>query len=92
VVRLKHKGVAWKFTRFYCHPETARKEEAWSILRHLSQMQPVPWLCVGDFNENVTFNEKRGTITRSPRQMEAFQVALEDSQLCDLGFRSPKYT
>jgi hypothetical protein len=47
---------------------------------------------VGDFNEIVTSNEKRGTTARSLSQMEAFQATLEDSQLCDLGFRGPKYT
>jgi exonuclease III len=34
-------GTAWKFTGFYGHPETAKREEAWSLLRHLSQLLPV---------------------------------------------------
>lgn len=85
-------GPAWKFTGFYGHPETAKREEAWFLLRHLSQLLPVPWLCVGDFNEIVVSAEKRGATARSPRQMEAFQSTLEDSQLCDLGYCGPKYT
>jgi hypothetical protein len=47
---------------------------------------------VGDFNEIVVSAENRGAAARSPRQMEAFQSALKDSQFCDLGYCGPKYT
>jgi hypothetical protein len=41
-------GSAWKLTRFYGHPEAAKRAEAWSLLRYLSKLNPEPWLCVGD--------------------------------------------
>lgn len=34
----------------------------------------------------------KGGAKRARRQMTDFQEALEDSQLCDLGFKGPKYT
>lgn len=40
---------------------------------------------MGDFNEILDHSEKWGAATRSRGQMEDFQLALEDSQLCDLG-------
>jgi hypothetical protein len=62
------------------------------LLRHLCSLEPIPWLCVGDFNEIVKFSEIKGTTSRNRRQMEDFQRALEDCQLCDLGFKGSKYT
>jgi exonuclease III len=41
----------WKLTGFYGQPDTARREESWTLLRHLKSIQPTHWLCVGDFNE-----------------------------------------
>jgi hypothetical protein len=61
-------------------------------LRHLSCFAPLPWLCAGDFNEIVNLSEIKGSTSRSRRQMEDFQKALEDCHLCDLGFVGPKFT
>jgi hypothetical protein len=52
----------------------------------------MPWLCVGNFNEIVNLLEIKGATYRSQRQMDDFQQALEDCQLCDLGFKGPKFT
>jgi hypothetical protein len=82
----------WKFTGFYGHPEPAKREEPWALLRHLSMFQPIPWLCMGDYNEKVSQTEKRGAAQKPCRQIEAFQRALEVCKLCDLGFSGPKYT
>jgi hypothetical protein len=40
-------NLGWKFTRFYGHPETAKRKESWDLLRHLSTLQPTPWLAMG---------------------------------------------
>jgi len=90
-----HKGaneLVWKVTCFYGHPEPAKREEAWNLLRFLSRMEPIPWLCVGDFNEILVSSEKTTSSIRPYQQMRAFQSALEDCNLADLGFSGPKYT
>jgi hypothetical protein len=84
--------VAWKFTKFYDHSNVAKKKEAWALLQVLSQFQPTPWLCIGDFNEIINSNKKRGTLNRARWQMEAFQKTLEDCLLCDLDFKWPQFT
>jgi exonuclease III len=48
----------WKFTRFYGHPETPKRHEAWALLKYLARFDPLPWLCIGDFNEIVNGTEK----------------------------------
>lgn len=50
-------------------------------------MDPVPWVCLGDFNEFICLEEKFGGSGRQRSLMVAFQRALDDCDLLDLGFR-----
>jgi exonuclease III len=52
-------GNTWKFMGFYGHLDTAKRKEAWDLLRHLSHFQPLPWLCIGDFNEILDLSGKK---------------------------------
>jgi hypothetical protein len=61
-------------------------------LRHLKKISPLPWLCVGDFDESIEHFEKHGAALQPNRQMEAFREALEEYQLRDLGFIGSKFT
>ena len=92
IVKLGRDGFPWKFLGFYGHPVAEKRHELWGLLRHLSDYEPMPWLCVGYFNEIVNLSEIKGATCRNRRQMEDFQKALEDCQLCDLGFKGPKFT
>ena len=44
----------------YGHPEEERKAETWRLMRHLHACGTLPWLCLGDFNEILSSDEKRG--------------------------------
>jgi hypothetical protein len=61
-------------------------------LHHLQTFSPLPWLCIGDFNEIMELSEKYGATLRPDRQMEAFKKTLEDCKLSDLGFIGSKFT
>jgi hypothetical protein len=82
----------WKFTGIYDNPEITKRNETWAPLRHLSQTQPKPFLCVGDFNEILTIYKKNGSARLPHSQMEAFKRKLEDCQLSDLGSKGPQFT
>ncbi|XP_059436383.1 uncharacterized protein LOC132169350 [Corylus avellana] len=82
----------WKFTGFYGHPEASKRHEAWALLRYLGHLDPLPWMCIGGFNEVVNGTEKWGGRMRHQRGMQEFQRALEDCGLSDLGFCGSKYT
>jgi hypothetical protein len=71
---------------------SARREESWALLNHLKPLQPLPWLCIGSFNEILEQKEKSGAATRQASQMERFRRALEDYELCDLGYIGPRFT
>ena len=47
---------------------------------------------MGDFNEIVSMGEKWGGADKRDSQMEQFRSALEECDLCDLGFIGSKYT
>jgi hypothetical protein len=87
---LSSDGDPWKFSGFYGYPEVAKRQYSWTLL--LASLIPVLWLCLGDFNEILSLGEKSSRSYRSKNQMEAFQHALDDCNLLDLGFIGPKYT
>ena len=62
----------WRFTRFYGHPETNKREETWTLLKSLKHNNQIPWLCIGDFNEITSSFEKAGGNIRQARQMDRF--------------------
>jgi hypothetical protein len=82
----------WKLTGFYGHPEAHKRIEAWQLLRFLARMDPSPWICLGDFNEILSLDEKFGGSRRQRGLMENFQMALEESGLSELGYTGPKFT
>ncbi|XP_059455195.1 uncharacterized protein LOC132185439 [Corylus avellana] len=92
IVKLADEDFQWKLTGFYGHPDSTKRGESWSLLSHLRGFSPVPWLCVGDFNEITHQSEKLGASRRRESQMEAFRAVLEECYLGDLGFSGPKYT
>jgi hypothetical protein len=66
--------------------------EAWSLLKFLANLQPEPWVVMGDFNEVLVASKKWGGSAKSKRLMRDFQQALEDCDLADLGYRGPQFT
>jgi exonuclease III len=92
VIRSPMNAEQWKFSCIYGHPETAKRHESWTLMKHLAELAPEPWVCLGDFNEVVSMEEKRGGSERHRTQMRAFQQALEECSLSDLGYSGPKYT
>jgi len=83
---------AWWFMGFYGDPDTANREDSWSLLRDLSSRSSHPWICLGDFNEILLGEEKQGWLDRPERQMQSFRDALDFCRLKDLGFSGFPFT
>lgn len=49
----------WRLTGYYGYPESARRRESWQLLRYLSTISSLPWVCLGDFNYLLSSFEKR---------------------------------
>lgn len=85
-------GSPWKFTGFYGHLDATKRSEGWSLLCHLSTLEPIPWLCFEDYNEILATSEMSRPHSHARSQMEMFQKTLERCRLQELGFRGPKFT
>ncbi|XP_050280935.1 pentatricopeptide repeat-containing protein At1g08070, chloroplastic-like [Quercus robur] len=77
---------------FYGWPEEQRKHELWQLLKHLHTRISTPWLCVGDYNEILSSNEKQGGVPKPLNHMEAFRATLLHYGLEDLGFQGNIFT
>ena len=83
---------AWQFTSFYGESHTDDIMEAWNMLRMLHSKPHLPWLCMGDFNEILFSEEKRGGQVRPYCQMQAFKDVLDTCGFMDLCFTRPEFT
>lgn len=73
IVRENECNSKWRITGFYGHPKTHRRYESWGLLTFLHSQFQLSWLCLGDFNEILSINEKAGGVTRPQQQMEEFR-------------------
>lgn len=83
---------AWRLTGMYGEFRWANKHLTWSRMRQLHQSQNLPWLLVGDLNEIQFLHEKEGGNPRPMQYMQAFQEAIDDCELHDLGFLGDPFT
>ena len=67
------------------HPDTSKWEETWTLLESLRHSSNLPWLCVGDYNENISQSEKSGGSLRPTRQMDRFRTVIHYCGFVDLG-------
>ena len=55
----------WRLIGFYSHPETHKRYESRHLLAFLNNQFQLPWLCLGDFNEILSMDEKFGGANRT---------------------------
>lgn len=82
----------WRYTGVYGYPERGRRMEAWNMLRDLAGRSSLPWCIIGDFNDLMSANEKRGGRNHPRTLMQGFSDAILDSGLLDLGFEGEQFT
>ena len=68
------------------------KLETWRLLRHLNSQSASPWVCIGDYNEIISFEEKYGRHPRPLPPMVEFRNTLLHCGLIDHGFSGYPYT
>ena len=40
----------WRMTCIYDEAQTHLRHETWTVLKNISTLSSLPWLCIGDFN------------------------------------------
>ena len=61
-------------------------------IKYLKETSSLPWLTIGDFNENIGTSEKEGGSDRPRQQMTNFIETINACGLRDLGYNGPKFT
>ncbi|TXG57139.1 hypothetical protein EZV62_018452 [Acer yangbiense] len=51
-------GFMWRFSGMYGDPSPGKRVRSWELLRRLREVDRLPWICGGDFNELLCMNEK----------------------------------
>ena len=82
----------WRMTGFYGFPESSRRRDSWNLLRTLSDVSSLPWVCIGDFNDLLAANEKRGKHKHPNWKLQGFKQAVSDSGLLDIGMEGYQFT
>ena len=76
---------------FYGNPDTTKRLESWAKLKFLKGTSSLPWLVIGDFNEITGLSEKEGGQTKSRRQMDNFNDAINHYGFQEVDFIGPRF-
>ena len=86
------KGNPLSITFIYGHPDHSRRNEVWQKLRNLKYVVHPNWLCIRDFNQILTNEEKlsfnQGPIVRA----DLFHHLISNLQLCNLRAVGQRFT
>nr|XP_023892459.1 uncharacterized protein LOC112004444 [Quercus suber]POE60759.1 hypothetical protein CFP56_44118 [Quercus suber] len=89
---LDNKGFPLSITFVYGHPEHAKRREVWQQLRQLKQHAHPCWLCIEDFNQILSREEKLSFKNGNIVGANDFQQVLSDLLLCDLSASRQRFT
>lgn len=73
----------WRITGFYGLPERGRRQLFWNLLHTLASQSSLPWVCIGDFNDLLSSNDKRGRVEHPQWLVRGFRDAVSDCHLAD---------
>uniref|UniRef100_A0A803NVG6 Uncharacterized protein n=1 Tax=Cannabis sativa TaxID=3483 RepID=A0A803NVG6_CANSA len=85
-------GFVWRLTGCYGEPNRSLRFRIWNLLRTLSADNNLPWCVIGDLNNVVSQDDKKGGAPYPDWLLEGFNQALIDSRLCDLSLSGYPYT
>lgn len=81
----------WRLTGFYGFPETTRRRQSWALLRNLASLDTLPWCVIGDFNDILSKNEKRGHTDRPEWMIRGFREVVTDCGLNDIPLQGHQF-
>jgi hypothetical protein len=91
VVEEKEEG-EWRLTCYYGFPERGRRAQAWNLLRELRDMSELPWCVIGDFNDLLSQEDKRGIHPHPNWLCNGFRAAVSDCDLTDIRLEGYPFT
>ncbi|XP_050211630.1 uncharacterized protein LOC126661804 [Mercurialis annua] len=78
-------GIRWRFTGYYSYPERSRRKDLWDMIKRLSTSSKLPWCLMGDFNDILAQEEKRGGVSQPNWLLDGFLSTMVESGLPVVG-------
>ena len=84
VIIFDRDGKVWRCIGLYRHPDRNNRRETWDLLRSLKVISPLPWCIMGDFNNLLSREEKKGGAEYPDWLLNGFRDAVFDCGIIDL--------
>ncbi|XP_074352235.1 uncharacterized protein LOC141691391 [Apium graveolens] len=85
-------GSEWRLTGFYGYPERGRRQESWNLIRSLASASTLPWCVLGDFNDLMHNDEKKGRHKHPQNLLNGFRNTIEDCSLIEVDLKGGDFT
>ncbi|XP_058733184.1 uncharacterized protein LOC131604782 [Vicia villosa] len=82
----------WRLTCYYGFPERNRRRQAWNMIRELHSMSNLPWCIIGDFNDLLSQNDKKGLNIHPHWLCSGFQEVVTECDLTDIQLEGYPFT
>lgn len=82
----------WRLTGVYGEPDRQQRRQTWELLRNLARDSNLPWCIVGDLNNVLAQQDKRGGAPYPNWLVEGFNEVVTDVGLVDLELVGHQFT
>ena len=92
VVKVRSLNSSWLFTAVYANRRSVERQILWNNLMSVGDLQNMPWVIAGDFNESLAEEDKFGGRAVSVRRSLLFKECQDKCNMIDIGLSSPRFT
>ena len=92
MVKVRLLNTSWLFSIIYASSRIAERCILKNNLLSVFELNNLPWLLIGDFNEPLVSSDKYGGRVVNINNSLQFKECLDRCNMVDLGFSGPRYT
>ncbi|XP_030505125.2 uncharacterized protein LOC115720103 [Cannabis sativa] len=85
-------GNWWRITGVYGEPNRAQRDQTWTLLKTLARNSTLPWCVIGDLNNILSQEDKKGGRPYPQWLLQGFQSCLDECSLEDLDLLGYPFT
>ncbi|WOG93696.1 hypothetical protein DCAR_0312982 [Daucus carota subsp. sativus] len=82
----------WRLTGFYGEPVRAQRRTTWNLLRTLARDANLLWCVIGDLNNVMSPNDKKGGDVYPDWFIDGFNAVVQEAGLIDMGLTGNQFT
>lgn len=85
-------GQEFRLCGIYGEPNRSKREETWNLIRKLAENNSYPWCLIGDMNNVLHQQDKRGGRPYPQWLIQGFNEVLEECDLIDMNLVGYQFT